>query len=371
MKKNPFFYLLALSLTVIGCRQVDENPNDEINPEVAIQYPTLEDNLQVATGSEFNLEGYAEDNTSLQTLNYSVEVVEETANEGEVWNVNREPIPNFTAGEQRHEFSFPIEVPENARHGRYNVIVRAEDTNGNVGLSHTQVVVAATGNGGGGGAPNGLSVNITSPQELDTFFAGNTINVSGTANDPNGWDLLHLIIHRADYKRTNKGWYYEHIFEGAEGETSYNFNHNVTLPDNLPGSGTYYVIVVGESTTGQEIIDTRVVTFRNGNEQNITVTFRLVDVPENTPENETIYMTGYFDDDIPMQRDEDGTYFAVVEMIEGTTLLYNYYRGASNTYEVDSQGNEHPHRYHTFDENEEVEDVVQRWEDHDSLGTGA
>jgi hypothetical protein len=254
MKNYSFLFLMMLGLAIMSCRQQDVDPDGEQNPSITITFPSLEDNFVAERGTTFNVDGVAEDNEGLTSLTYSVQLIDSESEDGQEWYVDNEPVPGFNAnaGNDRFDFSIPLEVPNDAQPGVYQISVRADDAKGNWGVVHTQVVVTHEGNGGG--------------QE-----------------------------------------------------------------------------------TG-------------------TVTFRVIDVPNNTPDNATIFLTGNFEQDVPLQQGQDGVWTVTVEAPVGTTINYLYSRGTEGTEEVNTNGTERTQRSVVVEDGEkDVEDVIERWEDHEEL----
>jgi hypothetical protein len=355
MKKFSIFFLLILGIVMIGCRQESENPADEQNPLVTIVSPTSEDNMIAQPGSNFTVEGYAEDNEEVASLTYSVALESANGQGGQPWEVSGEPIPNANLGQRRVDFNFVINVPQNVQAGTYRVSVRADDPKGNYGVVHTDVYVTDEN----GTAP--MTITIESPDQGQSFAQGENFIVTGNATDPAGVFELSLLIEPVE----GTGWNYAYDFDGAQGQ-SYDFSHQVQVPEDAE-PGQYQLIIRGVNNNGHTTTATRTISIREAGTAVGRVTF-IVNVPENTPEDAPVYLTGNFEDDIPMNRQGDGTYSVTVEAPVGQEISYNYFRGAAGTEEVNEDGTERAVRTYTVEEGEnEVTDTVERWADHDDL----
>ncbi len=101
-------------------------------------------------------------------------------------------------------------------------------------------------------------------------------------------------------------------------------------------------------TTSQKPTDlsTQIPSFSEDDENLFETTFIIISVPENTPEDATIYMMGNFnnwlvgDENYRFEKMEDGTYQLVIKMSPNTEIFYNYNLGFSDYVEKDFYGNE-------------------------------
>ncbi|GAB6189920.1 hypothetical protein JCM30566_16620 [Marinitoga arctica] len=99
----------------------------------------------------------------------------------------------------------------------------------------------------------------------------------------------------------------------------------------------------------------------------VKVTFK-VHLPENTPENENIYIVGSFNDWNPGDEnyvlEKSGNIGIVsLELEKGTEIEYKYTRGNWGTVEKDKDGGEIANRKAIADENKTIEDIVESWAD--------
>lgn len=115
-------------------------------------------------------------------------------------------------------------------------------------------------------------------------------------------------------------------------------------------------------------LSTQIPSFSEDEENLFEVTFIIVSVPDNTPENATIYMMGNFnnwlvgDETYRFERMEDGTYQLIVKMPPNIEILYKYNLGYYDFIEKDYSGNERENRKYKFEYNRDiVRDEIESW----------
>ena len=123
-------------------------------------------------------------------------------------------------------------------------------------------------------------------------------------------------------------------------------------------------------TTSQKPTDlsTQIPSFSEDDENLFETSFIIISVPENTPEDATIYMMGNFnnwlvgDENYRFEKIEDGTYQLIIKMPPNTEIFYNYNLGFSDYVEKDFYGNERDSRKYKFEYNRDVvRDEIESW----------
>ncbi len=123
-------------------------------------------------------------------------------------------------------------------------------------------------------------------------------------------------------------------------------------------------------TTSQKPSDisTQIPSFSEDDENLFETTFIIISVPENTPEDATIYMMGNFnnwlvgDENYRFEKIEDGTYQLIIKMPPNTEILYNYNLGFSDYIEKDFYGHEQENRKYKFEyKRDVVRDEIESW----------
>ena len=123
-------------------------------------------------------------------------------------------------------------------------------------------------------------------------------------------------------------------------------------------------------TTSQKPSDlsTQIPSFSEDDENLFETTFIIISVPENTPEDATIYMMGNFndwlvgDENYRFEKMEDGTYQLVIKMPPNIEIFYNYNLGFYDYLEKDFYGNERESRKYKFEYNRDVvHDEIESW----------
>lgn len=96
----------------------------------------------------------------------------------------------------------------------------------------------------------------------------------------------------------------------------------------------------------------------------------LVDVPESTPEDQIVYISGSHPNlggwqaaGLPLQRGEDGKYHATAELLSGIQHEFKITRGTWGTVERDAEDQDVPNRPLVAEANETVEVAVAEWVD--------
>ncbi|POZ90904.1 hypothetical protein [Petrotoga sp. SL27] len=108
--------------------------------------------------------------------------------------------------------------------------------------------------------------------------------------------------------------------------------------------------------------------FSEEDENLYEVTFIITSVPEDTPEDASIYMMGNFnnwlvgDENYRFDKMEDGTYQLTLRMPPNTEIEYKYNLGNYDYIEKDFFGNERENRTYKFEYNfDEVRNEIESW----------
>ncbi len=133
---------------------------------------------------------------------------------------------------------------------------------------------------------------------------------------------------------------------------------------------------VTETTPSETSTATRTTSTSTGTPGTVEVTF-IVSVPDYTPENDSVYIAGDFNDWNPgderyrLKKLPDGRWAINLTSPHGKTIEFKFTRGSWETVEKGRNGEEIPNRRFTFKENGTYEFTVYHWRDYvEEVGVG-
>lgn len=173
--KKTLINLAIISIALISCKKesVQETPQATTGniPTIAITEP--DDNFTVNIGSNFNLEGVANDSEALTNIHYSITSPNAS--------YNYEDSHDFLISGTSKDFNYQIPIPENASVGNANLKVYASDSDNNQSLIVSRDFLIKD------------TINPIINQYIDTIHTNDSIIVTVFRNSNNVVDSLEIF----------------------------------------------------------------------------------------------------------------------------------------------------------------------------------
>lgn len=227
------------------------------------------------------------------------------------------------------------------------------------------------------------SITITSPTEGQTFNPGGVVPLQARVEDNDALQEVVITV-------TGPGGASNTFTRGTSDFTDNGRVDELDLPIQLPADaapGTYTLTIDASDAQGNDANTASVGIVVEEGASETAVTFILTDIPENTPEDEDIYIAGEFaagtweapedgqgNEDLRFTRQDDGTYTVTVEpseeAINNGRIEYKILRqGGWATEEATADCEIPSNRVHTIGETDDVVEIeIAAWAD--LCGTG-